>query len=197
MLSSDEKEKINLDFQKDMFDTVWSFALRREGQFVSYFAQIALAIGSVAAALAHENGKYLLLAQIFSLFILAWGAVVAVITNYDYRTNQAIAWALETKFGARNNVIPKDFGTPKGDLIELHKNHLRILGLSSLLVIFIKTLTPDTYQPLFRNECTEWAVLIILFVILLCYICFLIHDRAESFDKYFGKSWQDTIKKLD
>ncbi len=188
MLNDDAKEKIILDFQKDMFQTVWSFALKREGQFVLYLAQVAMAIGTVVAALAHI--EYLFLAQFFALLVLCWGAAIAVSTNYDYRINQALAWALEMKFCARKDIIPHKFGLPKGDLIWLHKIHL----LTFMVISFGIVLIGFVYNKSIQNY-LNWVAFIV-WLILFFLIILLIVNRSKQFDNLFNDCWKSKVKLL-
>jgi hypothetical protein len=190
MLTANEKEKIILDFQKGMLDIVWSFALKREGQFASYFAQVALAVGGVALSMHYK--EYVFLAQVFALLILGWGASITVLTNYDYRINQAIAWALETKFRAHNDVIPEEFGMPKRDLIGIHFLHIVTFGILGLLVSILSFYW--TYGQLgIPHKWKPWIILV-LFILLVCYTVYRIFERQRKFKKCFSPEWQSGIK---
>jgi hypothetical protein len=197
MPDNDTKKAI-LDFQKDIHQLVWSFALKREGQFVSYLAQVALAITAVALALFY--GKYLLLAQVFALVILAWGAAIAVVLNYDYRINQALAWAVRKKFCAFKDIIPEKFGKPKGDLIWLHKIHLITFLIISLLIILTRFTCGDFENPIpYILSCEDWIKLLISFIvwlILFFLILWLICYRKSKFNSLFIPDWQGRIHPL-
>lgn len=197
----DNSKNIKLQFQKDMFQTVWAFALKREGQYATYLVQVASVVGVIIAALIYGNSNTLFIAQVFSLIILGWGAAISVTTNYDYRINQAMSWALEKKFGARNDIVPNKFGTPKSGLIWVHKIHLitlRIIGILVILarfLIYSKTLS-DPSQIYF--EIAYFAILIIGGIALFYCIKKLIKNREDKFNKLFGNNtdWQSKIKEL-
>jgi len=181
--------KENPEFLRNMHNVVWSYAFKREGHFVSYLAQVALAIGGVAYALSHTDQPYLFAAQVFALIMLSWGATMAISVNYDYRINQAMSWALEHKFGATKEIVPPNFGRPKGDLIEIYYIHLLVFLLIGASIVLVG-LYPHKWV---FSKCIDFIIILVILVIFMFIIMWYKCRTYGKFNGHFDAKWRNGI----
>ena len=186
--------KEDYPFLRNMHNIVWSYVFKREGHFVSYLAQVALAVGSVGAALGQSGQPYLFVAQIFALLMLGWGAAMAITVNYDYRINQAMSWALEKKFGATKEIIPPDFGRPKKDLIDIYRIHLVVFLLIGIMVVFVSLIPhKQVFSCLIDFYLIDFLIILGFFLFSVVIILCRIYHMYKKFNKHFTPEWQKGI----
>jgi len=208
---AEELTKVELQklekFLLRMYSSVWEFTQKREERLAGYLGIVVTVIAVMGYAII--KGKGIFPAMIISIIILFWGAHQVILTNYDYRINQAFSWAIETFFCARENediskrktIIHKDFGRgDKPDLILIYKVHLIIFLIAIFLVYivgawYLKFTFTGFNCTIFLSQ-SELCIPLIIIILGFLILIYLWRDRKKKFNDCFGEKWREDVEEF-